>query len=144
MKYDNDDASKFLMSFFDEMTAWGNQIIAWFDREKGSLGDHHQAAHEALAKIYGSYLTDRERKTGRVAHMSFSLGQPDYDKSIEVISDVSRPTASSFLLETTRAFPVGNYTERYRYKLVVKDGALRLDKKERYSQIKNKWIGEII
>lgn len=97
-----------------------------------------------MTRIYGAYLTDRERKMGRLAHMSFSVEQPDYDKLIETISSITRPTASSFLIETTRTYPVEDYAERYRYKVVVKGGALRLDKKEQFSEFKNKWIGDFI
>ncbi|MFC5406337.1 NTF2 fold immunity protein [Cohnella soli] len=138
------DVSKFLISFFDEMTAWGKQVIVWFDRDKGGLGDHHQAAHDALTKIYDVYVTDRVRKTGRLARMSFSLGMPDYDKSIEAICEISRPTKSSYLIETMRSIPDDDYEERYRFKVVIKDGALRLDKRERFSESENRWVNEII
>jgi hypothetical protein len=141
---DDSDAANFLMAFFDEMNGWGKQMIAWHERDNGDLSVHLQDAKDALEPIFARYVTDRERKTGRLDAMSYSLHRPDYDRSVEAIDAITRPTSTSFLIETILTFPENGYQERYRFKIILKGGVLRLDKREQYMSYKGKWVKDII
>jgi NTF2 fold immunity protein len=70
MTADTDKALAVLLEFMSEMKGWENKFAALYERESGGPEAHASQAKIELEQIYDKYVTNRDRKYGRMASAS--------------------------------------------------------------------------
>ncbi|MFP1750726.1 NTF2 fold immunity protein [Lonsdalea quercina] len=125
-------AEAVLKEFIIQMNKWELKYYPLFRNEGMTV--HKDTAKKDLDDIYDLFCTKKERKQGR--QVSLSCGEPpEYSPDEEILS--------SELNKNKAIFVTQQYTEaksKFRYTLNIKEGEWRIDKKERFSSLEDKWI----
>ncbi|MDR2011557.1 MAG: RhsIA family immunity protein [Rhodanobacter sp.] len=130
-----------LRSFFKEVDGWNVKQSKIYTAE-GVIPSVLEKARSDLAVIYKNYVTPRERKTGRLATLGAS-SLPVHDEKDETITSIEQVSKNKIVIHTAWKEPaLGFYHENRRYTLTFRNKKCLLDKMERFSSMKNKWINE--
>ncbi|MUG31059.1 hypothetical protein FRN27_22405 [Aeromonas salmonicida] len=121
-----------LLSFFSAMNKWEKDN--YMPMREGGIEEQSKAQDE-IDTIFLKFCTIRDRKIGRQA--SLNCGEPpEYSTDSQPIGHVE-----------TKGKKVVIYTEqlnrlknKYRYTLHYKSDEWRIDKKERFSPVEDKWV----
>ncbi len=131
-----------LADFMQEMHDWEIKTYEMYRPESGGPEKNSVVAKVMLKEIYDKYLTDRERKTGRLVGPSAEI-PPEYDPSTEEVLSSESPSEGKVVISTRWTHPeISDFSEDRRYTLLRKAGEWRLDKKEIFSVHKGKWINQ--
>jgi hypothetical protein len=141
MTADTDKASAILLEFMSEMKGWENKFATLYKRESGGPEAHASQAKFELEQIYNKYLTNRDRKYGRMASASAGW-PPEFDPDAEEIVATELINGRKVIFETLWTHPtaVPRYTERHRFTMLYQNGRWQLDRKETYSTYQGKWV----
>ncbi|WP_410448140.1 RhsIA family immunity protein [Lonsdalea quercina] len=128
----SDEPIDVLMNFFAAMNQWEkNNLIPM--REGGI--EEQKKAQEEIDAIFLKFCTIRDRKIGRQA--SLHCGEPpEYDADNQPIGKVETK-GKKVVIYTDQLNRLKN---KYRYTLHYKNDEWRVDKKERFSPVEDKWI----
>ncbi|MEH6417744.1 NTF2 fold immunity protein [Pseudomonas sp. CGJS7] len=139
---DTQDAEAVLGEFFAQMHAWEVAAHELAERGNGGLEQNLERIRQPLVLIYERFLTPKERKTGRLAGPDVGW-PPEYDPAQEPIVD-SRRSGAKAVFETRWTHPtVADFSQRKKYYLLEKGGQWRIDKKEVFDTIKDKWVARV-
>lgn len=121
----------FFTSFMNAMKKWE---IAF------NLGEikSEKELKENLLEIFSVYCTKKERKNAR-PNVLHSEDPPEYDIDHNIIEKVEKveKEKNKFILYTQQT---NKFHHQYRYIILLKDNALKIDKKERWSAFEQKWV----
>lgn len=131
-----------LKEFWEHMHAWERKFHALYKQE--GTESHAPIARLALDEIYARFLTVRDRKLGRRA--SAHAGFPTtFDVACEQVLSVDASGNNKALINTLWTHPtVPTMTDKRRYTLVFKSNQWRLDRKERFSSLAQKWVKVVL
>ncbi|MGN6085218.1 NTF2 fold immunity protein [Trinickia sp.] len=139
-----ESARTLLASFMQKMHEWEVKTFDLYRPENGGPEKNGSLAKAELKAIYDEYLTERDRKTGRLAGPSAEL-PPEYDLSAEEFISSEPVGESKVVISTKWTHPeIGDFSEDRRYTMVWKENGWRLDKKEIFSVHKDKWINQTL
>jgi hypothetical protein len=140
MTEDSNQAVEALLGFMKAMKEWETKFATLYKRENGGPEAHADQAKVELQPIYQKYVTEKDRKSGIMSNPS--AGYPtEFDPDAEKIIGSELSSTKKVVLETQWTHPnVPVMTEKNRYTLVKKEDQWRLNKKERFDNIKNKWV----
>lgn len=130
-----------LQAFMAEMNAWETKYVELVRRD--GIETIVEPARAELAAIYGTFLTERERKTGRLA--SVDVGYPAaFDPQRERVEASELLANGKAVIVTNVAHPnlAISYQEKRRYTLVPKGEAWLLDKQE-HERSNGKWVNVV-
>lgn len=140
---DSETARQTLLSFFSKMNEWEVQGVAI----KDSASDWPIILGKQLEAIYSEFLTFKKRDYGRLIWkdslpICSSIGSPpEYDCLHETIQGFLEGKQTAIeTLRTNPAMPALSFKLRYYFKM--EEGKCRIDRKEKYSALKEKWIKE--
>lgn len=143
MNYSENDAIKVIDDYFVMMNEWELKVINLYKVENGGPQKNQEKMRDELRLIHDRFLTKKERKTGRVATMVVSLGDPVYDLKKETVVKVEE-VPSGFFVYTKKEYVEDDYSEDYRYNLKSTKEGLLIDHKERYSDYEDKWVKDVL
>lgn len=139
-----DKAAKTLREFWAEMNKW--ETAAYPHSDKVGTPKIEPIARR-LQTIYERFLVPKDRKLGRLV---FDRGKPrcaaigfppQYDPQRETIIGHEVKNEKTILIRTEIADHLNKDLKTpQRYQLVLADDVFRIDKKERFSAFKNKWM----
>lgn len=133
-------AESFLNEFMIKMNKWGIRAYDYYQEINGGPLKNQEIVRTELAEIYDEFLTIKDRKTGNLANPSASM-MPEYDPLKEKTKEITSSDGKKVVITTEKIYPENNnYKEIYRYTIVKKSDRFFLDKKEKYSAFKGKWI----
>lgn len=136
---DLDNAKEVLYAFMREMNSWEKKCHLLYQGAAYGAEQHGPAALQELKVIYEKYLTAKDRKTGRLSGPNVGY-PPEFDPAQEEITS-SNLDGIRAVFETLWIDPFdSDFTERHRFILVRGSGGWLLDRKERFSILKNKWV----
>ncbi|MEL4889730.1 RhsIA family immunity protein [Pectobacterium betavasculorum] len=126
------NAKDTLIAFMKDMNNWENSYRDAF------MSDHSVNKEPYLAElnnIFNKWCTVKERKQGRQVSMKVSF-PPDYDpENDEILDEDAVKNKTSITVQKHTGFK-----NKYRYTLHYKNDEWRVDKKERFSPVEDKWI----
>ncbi len=132
------DAEHVLLSFMREMKVWEEKFHRLY-QEPGGVLMHVDSARAELQLIQKAYLTDRERKTGKLAAPGAGY-PPEFDPDAEKVVSVDTANPRKIVIETLWTHPLlADSTRKNRYTLVSRQGRVLLDKKESFRSYRNAW-----
>ncbi|NIF22087.1 RhsIA family immunity protein [Candidatus Pantoea multigeneris] len=127
-----DEKENVLLSFFAAMNKWENDN--YIPMREGGIEEQNKAQNEIDA-IFLKFCTIRDRKIGRQA--SLHCGEPpEYDVDNQLIEKIES-NGKKVIIYTNQLNRLKN---KYRYTLHYKNNEWRIDKKERFSVVEDKWI----
>jgi hypothetical protein len=142
-------AVQVLLSFFNEMNAWENEMSRYVSSiDRSNTSQEKQARDMAihrkqLEEVYEKYCevgarAERLQDLG----LSFSRGLATHDPEREKIVSVS-VTPGRVIVETKESAATGGWG--YKYEIVEKDGAWRVrDNRERNSEKNPNWREDML
>ena len=126
------------------MKDWENKFAALYTRENGGPEAHAAQAKVELQPIYQKYVTQRDRKLGRMASPSAGY-PPEFDPDAEKIVACESLKRNKVVIETLWTHPkVPTSTRKHRYTMLCRSREWRLDRKETYSSSEGKWIKRVL
>jgi hypothetical protein len=131
MNNDIEQAKSVLLNFMNEVNIWEVKYKKLYKEDDMK---YMIPAHEDLRNIYLKWLTNKERKTGRLAGPSVGY-PPEYDTATEVIDAVEMVTNNKLIIYTNSE-QIKDFNERFRYTLNRVRNEWRIDKKETFSDFK--------
>jgi NTF2 fold immunity protein of polymorphic toxin system component len=144
MSAEIEKASAVLLEFMSAMKEWENKFATLYKRENGGPEVHASQAKLELALIYQKYLTERDRKFGRMAGPSAGW-PPEFDPDAEKIVATELPSKRKVVIETLWTHPtVPISTQKHRYTMTYKNGEWRLNTKQFYSSAEGKWVRRVL
>ncbi|THJ30475.1 hypothetical protein E8K88_17715 [Lampropedia aestuarii] len=109
-------AKETLVSFWDEMHKWEVRTHERYKPENGGPEANREVAKSELIKIYDDFLTEKERKTGRLAGPDAGY-PPEYDPINESVIDIVEES-NKVIFETKWKHPVSDFfDERHKFTL---------------------------
>ena len=140
MNIEEEVASTVLLAFMKAMKEWETRFATLYKRENGGPEAHAEQAKIELQPIYQKYVTEQDRKLWIMANPSASY-PTEFAPGAEKIVGSELSNTKKVVLETQWTHPnVPVMTEKNRYTIVKKEDQWRLNKKERFDSIKNKWV----
>jgi hypothetical protein len=130
-----EQAKSVLLSFMNEMNLWEVKYKKLYKEDDVK---YMIPAREDLRNIYLKWLTNKERKTGRLAGPSVGY-PPEYDTATEVIDTVEKISINKLVIYTDSE-QIKGFNERFRYTLKRVNNEWRIGKKETFSDFKEKWV----
>jgi NTF2 fold immunity protein len=144
MKTQENSPENSLLRFMSEMNAWEVKFHKLYQPENGGPELHQATARVALSDIYATYVTEKDRKTGRMAGPSTGY-PPEFDVNAEKIEKVETTDEKKSLITTIWTHPaVASMTEMRRYTMVRIASQWKLDKKEVFRKTKDKWENRVL
>jgi len=140
MSQDIEQGKFVLLNFIKEMNDWELKYYKLYSED---MSKYTNMALDDLTKIYSKWITQRERKYGRLSGAPSVGTPPEYDPITESIESIENIGKNKIIINTISK-QIGDYTINYRYTLKCSNDEWRIDKKERYSSYKNKWENHII
>ncbi len=141
---DIESAETSLRKFMADMNAWEVKFHVLYQRENGGPEVHREEARLALAIIYAMHLTKKDTKTGRMAGPSAGY-PPEFDLAAESIENIEKIGPKKILITTKWIHPaLTTMTESRRYTMVSVSGEWKLDKKEVFRKLKDKWENRVL
>lgn len=131
-----DHAIKVLQAFMRDMYSWD---VKYYELLVNAHEANKSAAKQEISDIYNNYLTKKERKLGREVALNAS-SPPEYDPDAEIINKCEYVDEKKLLIYTKQTT---GFKFECRYTLKNIKGEWRIDKRERYSIGKNKWVTEV-
>ena len=133
-----------LFEFMARMKTWEETYHRLYKRENGGPEQHADSARIELLQIYGEFLTQKERKTGRLAGPNAGY-PPEFDPNCEKFVSADLLGPGKLVIETLWTHPaISDFSEKHRFTMIRKSGAWLLDKKESYSAYKEKWENRVL
>ncbi|TCV77525.1 MULTISPECIES: NTF2 fold immunity protein [Methylomonas] len=130
-----DHAIKVLQAFMREMYRWD---VKYYELLVNAHEANKGTAKQEISEIYNSYLTKKDRKLGREVALNAS-SPPEYDPDTEIIEKCEDVDEKKLLIYTKQTT---GFKFECRYTLKNIQDTWRIDKRERYSVGKNKWVIE--
>jgi len=144
---DQDDTSKIidlLQSFWGDMNQWEKLTYDSYVNGKGDFELRRNQARDQLLSIYNKYLTQKQRKTGKLAGPDVAA-YPEYDSSLENVLNIESSGCGKYVVNTKKRDPnIVDYFTEHRYKIIEKNGKFLIDSKESYSSYKKSWVREAL
>lgn len=128
----SDEPTGVLLSFFSAMNKWEKDN--YMPMREGGIEEQSKAQDE-IDTIFLKFCTIRDRKIGRQA--SLQCGEPP-EYSIDTQPIVHVETKGKKVVVYTEQ--LNRLKNKYRYTLHFKNDEWRIDKKERFSPVEDKWI----
>ncbi|MGL5219714.1 MAG: RhsIA family immunity protein [Plesiomonas shigelloides] len=128
----SDEPTGVLLSFFSAMNKWEKDN--YMPMREGGIEEQSKAQDE-IDTIFLKFCTIRDRKIGRQA--SLQCGEPP-EYSIDTQPIVHVETKGKKVVVYTEQ--LNRLKNKYRYTLHYKNDEWRIDKKERFSPVEDKWI----
>ncbi|EEW7499261.1 NTF2 fold immunity protein [Escherichia albertii] len=132
-----DAAKKRLFDFMSDMHQWETDTVNLY--KDGGVEKHGVDASRTLSAIYSKYLTEKDRKYGRlpVPNARFPT---EYNPLQETIDSVECVSSNKIIIETHWIHPVvPDFKVKYKYALVFENNEWWIDTKKKYSPVDNKW-----
>lgn len=136
---DIENAKKALLDFMEKMNSWEINAYSLYKQENGGVEKNSEFTRNSLEEIYKLFLTQRERKTGRLANLHASQF-PEYDINLESIESYECMKNKVVLYTNKIDANIKDYITKNKYTLIKKGDSFLLDKKERYSPSNGKWV----
>jgi len=134
MSVEIEQAKSVLLDFMKEMNVWEVKYKKLYKEDDMK---YMIPAREELRAIYSKRLTNKERKTGRLAGPNVGW-PPEYDTATETIDTVEKISSDKIIIYTNSK-QIQDFNERFRYTLKRVKNEWRIDKKETFSDFKEKW-----
>lgn len=128
----SDEPTGVLLSFFSAMNKWEKDN--YMPMREGGIEEQSKAQDE-IDTIFLKFCSIRDRKIGRQA--SLQCGEPP-EYSIDTQPIVHVETKGKKVVVYTEQ--LNRLKNKYRYTLHYKNDEWRIDKKERFSPVEDKWI----
>lgn len=128
----SDEPTCVLLSFFSAMNKWEKDN--YMPMREGGIEEQSKAQDE-IDTIFLKFCSIRDRKIGRQA--SLQCGEPP-EYSIDTQPIVHVETKGKKVVVYTEQ--LNRLKNKYRYTLHYKNDEWRIDKKERFSPVEDKWI----
>lgn len=141
---DIQDATQALIDFMSEMKKWEDLYCNLYKAENGGPEKNGASAKADLLIIYNKFLTEKDRKTGRLAgpHAGYPA---EFDPDCEKIVASETVGAKKIVLTTKWIHPaLADFTEDHRFTMIKTNNKWLLDKKESYSSYKQKWLNQVL
>jgi len=137
-------AKSVLLEFMSAMKKWEECYCHLYKAENGGAEKYRDQAREELEDIYRSYLTPKDRKTGRMAGPN--AGYPtEFDPEQDAIEAEEWINPKKIVFSSMWTQPaVADFTEKRRCTMMLRNGTWLLDKKVKYSAYAEKWINVVM
>ncbi len=144
VNHDIKKAKEVLESFMTEMNLW--EIKAFPMRYQITSDEGYPIVHE-LQQIYNRWLVKKERKFGRLIQLNGKLRcanvgfPPEYDPEYEKIVSHEIINDKKIVFHTElQDQSISTLKTQLKYTILFINGEYKIDKKEEYSLVKEKWI----
>ncbi|MGC7559051.1 NTF2 fold immunity protein [Pasteurella sp. PK-2025] len=119
---------EFFINFINAMNAWEREFNL-------SKSNSHNTLKFKLEEIFKQYCTNKRRKYGR-PEVLYSEDPPEYDINEYIIESIEL-NDEKFIIYTKQK---NKFQDRFRFFILQKNGQFKIDKKERFSKLNEKWV----
>lgn len=136
---DTHPALAVLREFQSSMQDWEKRYHDIFSQLERDVAVDQDNARKELQIIYGQHVTQRERKTGRLAHPHAGFPS-EFSPERETLQNIEETENGKAVIAMRWHDGISDdYYEDRRYTLLLKNGQWRLDKLQFYSDYRQRW-----